>query len=296
MAQTNILVTGAAGEIGQAIAIALTRPDTTLVLAAHDGIALEALSASIVAAGGSASIVCCDVTLEADVRRLFTTACLGRPIDLVVNAAGLTAGAPPPSQQRTARLWEHHTGPTGVALVCTYAARHLRPGGMIVNIAPALAQAPGATEKLSQVSQQAFLEWNTWLRQELQPSGIQVMVVTPAIFEGDDASAVSSDGSVSPRAMRIAQAVVELVGCQLPQFEESLRYVAEQIALPIGDRLNHILGPRPSRERILIVAEALQTYANALQRLATAANLSTRAPSASYSDDDAWPSGQVSIV
>ncbi len=280
MSQLNIVITGAADAIGHAVAVALARPGTTFVLAAQDGVALEALSADILAAGGSTYIACCDVTREADVRRLIATACRDNPIDLVVNVVSTTAVAAPRTTQWAAWEHEHQAEIASAALVCTHAAPHVRPGGVIVNVAPAFMQQPGALEATAQAAQHAFLEWNARLRHELRSSDIRVSLVMPAQAEGDDLDAAPSDDTPSQRATRVAQAAIQLARRQPLLAEESLLQTAEQIALPIQDGLGQMLGPHPSQERILLVAEVLQAYANALLRLAPGAGSPTRDRSA----------------
>ena len=84
------IVTGAASGIGRATAVLLAREGAAVVVADLDEAGLGALVAAIAAEGGRAAGVRCDVTVEADCRRLVEAAVAGfGGLDLVVNSAGI---------------------------------------------------------------------------------------------------------------------------------------------------------------------------------------------------------------
>ena len=91
MAHTRTaVITGASSGIGAALARAFGREGLHVVLAARRLEALEAVAADVVAAGGRATVVRCDVTVPADVEGLVarTLADTGR-LDVMVCNAGL---------------------------------------------------------------------------------------------------------------------------------------------------------------------------------------------------------------
>jgi 3-oxoacyl-[acyl-carrier protein] reductase len=91
LADRIAVVTGAAKGMGRDICLTLAREGANLAIAAREAAPLEALGREIAALGRKVVVVPTDVTDEAAVERLVTSAhaALGR-IDILVNAAGVT--------------------------------------------------------------------------------------------------------------------------------------------------------------------------------------------------------------
>ena len=84
------IVTGAASGIGRATAVLLAREGAAVVAADLDEAGVRDVVASIAAEGGRAAGVACDVTVEADCRRLVDAALTGfAGLDIIVNCAGI---------------------------------------------------------------------------------------------------------------------------------------------------------------------------------------------------------------
>jgi NAD(P)-dependent dehydrogenase (short-subunit alcohol dehydrogenase family) len=83
------IVTGAASGIGRATAVLLAREGAAVVAADIDEAGVRDVVAAIAAEGGHAAGVHCDVTVEADCRRLVEAAVAGFGLDVVVNCAGI---------------------------------------------------------------------------------------------------------------------------------------------------------------------------------------------------------------
>ncbi|HEY5781512.1 MAG TPA: SDR family NAD(P)-dependent oxidoreductase, partial [Lysobacter sp.] len=128
------IVTGASRGIGQAIANRLAA-DGFAVIVNYAGNAAQAQTTvdGIVAAGGTAVAIQCDVSQPEDVSRLFDSArdIYGR-IDVVVNSAGVM----PTTPIAEASLDEFDrviaTNLRGTFLVLAQAAKHLGEGGRII--------------------------------------------------------------------------------------------------------------------------------------------------------------------
>src|SRR4051812_48222425 len=169
-----IVVVGASRGIGRATALALAAPDTHLVLAARDGVALEAVADEVRAAGAEASAVPCDVTAEPHVRRLIETAAsiTGR-IDMLINSAGGAVVAP--FEQLALADWERtlRVGLTGAFLACKHAAAHMPEGGLIVNVASVAARQvfPGWSAYIA--AKHGLLGFSGAIREELRPRGVR---------------------------------------------------------------------------------------------------------------------------
>jgi NAD(P)-dependent dehydrogenase (short-subunit alcohol dehydrogenase family) len=83
------LITGASQGVGRTIATTYAAHGATVILAARTAASLEAVAAEIVAAGGRAHPLTCDVTDPAQVAALAAAASAIGPVDILVNNAGM---------------------------------------------------------------------------------------------------------------------------------------------------------------------------------------------------------------
>src|SRR5690349_3467273 len=90
------LVTGGNSGIGRAMAGALAAAGAAVVLAARDEKRLAEAAGAIVAAGGRASAVRCDVRKRDDIERAVDTALTAYgKLSVIANNAGVSRGGPP---------------------------------------------------------------------------------------------------------------------------------------------------------------------------------------------------------
>ncbi len=141
LADSVVLVTGAARGIGQACSELFAREGATVVVTDLDGEGAERVAESI---GAPAVAYTLDVRLESDWERVIADVMnrFGR-LDALVNNAGITGFVPPtgPHDPEHASLeaWRsvHETNLDGVFLGCKHAIGAMKPpnrGGSIVNI------------------------------------------------------------------------------------------------------------------------------------------------------------------
>jgi NAD(P)-dependent dehydrogenase (short-subunit alcohol dehydrogenase family) len=131
----TVVITGAAGGIGAAVARRFAADGATLVLGDLNAVALESLAGEL-AALTTIHALTCDVSVPADCENLMSAAAedAGR-IDVLVNTAGVwTEG---PSHLTTEAEWDKVIGVNlkGTFFCCRYAIPHLKKTeGCIVNL------------------------------------------------------------------------------------------------------------------------------------------------------------------
>ncbi|WP_217645316.1 SDR family oxidoreductase [Nocardioides terrae] len=121
------VITGGGSGIGRAIATAFAREGAEVLISGRSAERLEAAAAEI---GSGVRAVPTDVTVEADVRRLFEIACAdGARLDVLVNSAGAFAGGV--VDDLSLEDWQTvmDVNVTGTFLCSRQAFRHMRPHG-----------------------------------------------------------------------------------------------------------------------------------------------------------------------
>jgi NAD(P)-dependent dehydrogenase (short-subunit alcohol dehydrogenase family) len=180
-----VLVTGAASGIGRALAEALARRATPVVLADVDGSGAEAAAGTIDAAGGRAWALGADVTRPADVERMVDAARRDAgPLGGLVNCAGIYPNTP--LLETTAAEWDRVLAINlrGPFLATQAVARRMIAdggGGSIVNISstasrlarPGIAHYGASKAGLNQLTAVSAVE--------LAPHGIRVNAVLPGV-------------------------------------------------------------------------------------------------------------------
>jgi NAD(P)-dependent dehydrogenase (short-subunit alcohol dehydrogenase family) len=137
LAGRRAVVTGASRGIGAATAEAIAAAGASVVLAARDRQALEAVATRIREQGGEATAVPTDVSSATDVERLFDVTKADGPLAALVCAAAVLT--PARLEETTDEIWEEtlSVNLTGAFSCCraAFAAMRAGGGGRIVNIA-----------------------------------------------------------------------------------------------------------------------------------------------------------------
>lgn len=180
----NILVTGASGGIGAAIARALAARGATVILHYQSGRELaETVRGAL--PGGTHSVIQADLSEPAAVERLWQEVSSARAIDTVINNAGIFPAHPPLASdyahwtsawQRTLAL-----NLAGAANLSYFAARALavRGGGRIVNVSSRAAFRGEPTAPAYAASKAGLNAFSQSLAKSLAPRGVYVFVVAP---------------------------------------------------------------------------------------------------------------------
>jgi NAD(P)-dependent dehydrogenase (short-subunit alcohol dehydrogenase family) len=212
-AANNVLViTGAGRGIGAATArLAARHGYAVCVNYLRDRAAADAVVAAIVAGGGRAIAVPADVSIEADVIRLFETSdrSLG-PLAGLVNNAGILAAqmrVDAMDAGRLARIFATNViGPFLCArqAVQRLSTRHGGRGGAIVNVSSAAARLGAAGEYVDYAASKGALETMTiGLGREVAEEGIRVN----AVRAGFIATEIHASGGEPNRVDRVKASV-----------------------------------------------------------------------------------------
>jgi gluconate 5-dehydrogenase/2-deoxy-D-gluconate 3-dehydrogenase len=175
------VVTGAGSGIGRAIAIAFAGVGADVVVADIDRAAATKVALDITRSGGTAEARRLDVKDEADVDQAFAeiAAARGR-VEVLVNSAGISRRHP--ALDLVLADWDavNAVNVTGSFLCARAAARHMRGGGSIINIASALGFSGGLYPNVAyQTSKGAVVNMTRALAVEWAPRGIRVNGVAP---------------------------------------------------------------------------------------------------------------------
>ena len=231
MSNNVVVITGGSRGIGAATArLAAGRGYAVCVNYVQNGAAAEAVVQSIEAEGGTALAVAADVSVEADVVRLFETvdARLGT-VTALVNNAGILETQRRVEDMDAARLQRiFATNITGCFLCAREAIRrmstkHGGAGGSIVNVSSAASRLGSAGEYVDYAASKGALDTFTiGLSQEVAAEGIRVNAVRPAFIYTDIHASGGEPGRVDRvkdvipmkrggHAVEVAQAILWLL-------------------------------------------------------------------------------------
>jgi NAD(P)-dependent dehydrogenase (short-subunit alcohol dehydrogenase family) len=208
MAQT-LLITGASRGIGAATALlAASQGWQVAVNYTANSLAADGVVRQIRATGGVGIAVQADVSIEADVIRLFETvdAKLGR-LDGLVNNTGVVDMAQRVDEMSVSRLERMWATNITSSFVCAREAvrrmstAHGGSGGAIVNLSSAAARLGSPGQYVDYAASKAAIDTFTiGLAKEVAQEGIRVNAVRPGIIETD----IHASGGQPDRAAQMA--------------------------------------------------------------------------------------------
>jgi 3-oxoacyl-[acyl-carrier protein] reductase len=182
---THVLLTGASGGIGAAIAALLARRGARLSLQYHrDAAGAEALSRTLPGAGHQ--LLQADLADPHAIEQLWQAASAGHPIDVLINNAGIFPDHPPLATPYAEWLsaWQRTLAINlaGAAHLSYFAARAMAErsgGGRIVNISSRAAFRGELTAPAYAASKAALNAFSQSLAKALADKGVLVFVVAP---------------------------------------------------------------------------------------------------------------------
>ena len=205
MSHPVILVTGGSRGIGAAIAILAAQRGYDVAFSYHsNAAAAEEVLSAIRAAGRKAVAVQADVSVEADVLRIFTTVDqqLGR-LDALVNNAGMLEKQTRLDQMDVAR-WQRVLGANVIGTflcakeaVLRMSTKHGGKGGVIVNMSSAAARLGSPNEFIDYAAAKGAVDSMTLgLAKEVATEGIRVNAIRPGLIYTDIHASAGEPGRV----------------------------------------------------------------------------------------------------
>ena len=236
----TLLITGASRGIGAATALlAASQGWQVAVNYAANSLAADGVVRQIRAAGGVAIAVQADVSIEADVLRLFETvdAKLGR-LNGLVNNAGVVDVAQRVDEMSVARLERMWRTNITSSFVCAREAvrrmstKHGGSGGAMVNVSSAAARLGSPSQYVDYAASKAAIDtFTVGLAKEVASEGIRVNAVRPGIIDTD----IHASGGQPDRAAQMAPHVPM-------QRAGSAKEVAQTIVWLLSDTASYTTG------------------------------------------------------
>jgi NAD(P)-dependent dehydrogenase (short-subunit alcohol dehydrogenase family) len=185
--QNKVAVLTAAGAgIGRAVAREFGRRGARVVVSDRDGAAAKAVAEEIVANGGEAMGVTCDVSIDEDIDSLAKAADQFGPVEVLLNNAGVAAGGPVGKVPLDDWRWVFEVNVLGQvrAINAFLPSMAGRGSGLIINTTSSLALFPEAPLLLPYICSKAgVFGFTEALALMCGPMGVRVMALAPHITE-----------------------------------------------------------------------------------------------------------------
>lgn len=200
------VLTAAGGGIGRSVAKTFGRSGAYVVVSDRDSGAANAVADEIVADGGKAVGVGCDVSIDEDIASLADVANQLGPVEVLFNNAGVAAAGPIREIPLDDWRWIFEVNVLGqVRAINTFLPGMAdRRSGLIINTSSSLALFPEAPLLLPYICSKAgILGLTEALSLMCTPLGIRVMVLAPHITETNFLFSARLSGIGPEQAMQI---------------------------------------------------------------------------------------------
>ena len=218
------IVTGAAGGIGRAIALAMSAAGARVIVSDVNLEQGEATVSAIKSAGGEAVFVACDVSNSEQVKHLIQTSLehFGQ-LDVLVNNAGISGGSKR-IHELEVETWDAVIAVNlrGPFLCAKYAIPHLKPGAVIVNIASTYGLIGAPLAGAYCASKAGVVNLTRQLAVDYGSFGIRVNAICPGYVDTDMGgyrASLPPEQSAAANARREANAALQPIGRQAQALE-----------------------------------------------------------------------------
>ena len=193
------IVTGGSRGLGRAIATRVASDGFAVIVNyRREEEAAAATVGSIIAAGGRAAEVQGDVARPDDVKALFDRAeAMFGGVDVVVNCAGIMTVKPLADYDLSAFDAMVSTNVRGTFLVSQQAARRVRPGGAIINMASILGSVGFATAPAYTAAKHGVVGLTKAAAIEYSAHGVRINAVGPAFIHTPMISGLEQDAGIN---------------------------------------------------------------------------------------------------
>ena len=241
-ADRSVLVTGAASGIGRATAQRLASEGAALTVADVDAEGLEGTAASCRDVGASVHAQTCDVSDEADVRRMVAAAVdHGGGLDVVCNIAGILQFE---DMRRTSTAdFERIIGVnlTGTFVVCRESLDHLiERGGNVVNVTSTAALAGHPWTSSYSASKGGVLALTLTMAVEFGRMGVRCNGVAPGSIETPIQSAFKVPDGADPRLIKRVMPLDKMRGPE--QVASAIAYLGSDDAAHVNGEIVRVDG------------------------------------------------------
>lgn len=209
----SAVVTGAGSGIGQAFALEIARRGGAVLCSDINEASAQATADAIVAAGGEAWSVACDVSKLPAMQKLADQAnkLLPEPVNLVINNAGVGAGGKPVGETPIADWkWTLGINLWGVIHGCHVFAPRLREQGHggIINVASTASFSAAPLMGPYNVSKAGALALSETLAAELAGTGVKVTVLCPTLVKTN----INANGRIVGESSKLFDRLMDRFG------------------------------------------------------------------------------------
>ena len=185
MSRQNILITGAASGLGQALAIELVNDDTSLILLDISAVGLAETQAHIHSLGGQCTIHQQDISDITALTMWLDTLQCSLEIDWLINCAGITLTSS--TFDISTEQWENilDVNLLGSIVLSTVIGQQmaLRQRGKIINISSMFGFLPAPSGIAYATTKHALIGFTRTLSVEMHNTGVDVHLVCPGFID-----------------------------------------------------------------------------------------------------------------